>query len=287
MNPSEPAPGRLYLVPTPIGNIDDLSPRARRTLAEADLIAAEDTRVAGAMLRQLGVGTPCISYHDHNEATRAVELTDRIVAGARIALVTDAGTPGVSDPGYRLVLACIARGVQVVSLPGPSAVTTALAGSGLPPDAFTFIGFLPRKEGGRRAILEQLRSHPFTVICFEAPHRLLAALGDVDAVLGNRRVAVGWNLSKPNERFLRGSARELAAEVTAWDHVHGEITLVIEGRPADPARNLPAEAERAIDVMMAHGVELRVVRDCVSDLFGLSRRTVYQALLARKPPPTP
>ncbi len=210
-----PTGGTLLLVAVPIGDPDDLTLRARRLLAEADLVAAEDTRHFATLARHHGIRTRSVSYHDHNEESRTRELLARLAAGARIALVSDAGTPLVSDPGYRLVRAAIDAGITVTSVPGPSAVTAALAASGLPPHPFRFLGFLPRTAAARRAALEAVATDDATQVAFEAPRRLLATVRDALAVLGDRPACLARSLTKPHERYQRGSLSTLAAELAA------------------------------------------------------------------------
>jgi len=253
--------GRLYVVPTPLGNPADLSARAIETLRSVDLIAAEDTRTVGALLRPLGITTRMVSYHDHSEQQRAPALLAELEAGARIALV-------------------IERGIPVHSLPGPSAALTALVGSGLPASSFLFLGFLPRRGGPRTAAIRAVAGLPHTLVLFEAPHRILEALEDLATELGARRAALGWNLTRDNERFLRGTLAELRAEIAAWPYPHGQMTLVVEGAADGASPEVWARAERAMRLMLEQGVEPRVVRDAVAELADLPRREVYQRVLA-------
>lgn len=274
--------GTLWLVPTPIGNYDDLSPRAAAVLAAAEVVAAEDTRVTGRLLRHLGLSKPLLSYHEHNERSRARQLVARLKAGARVALVSDAGTPLLSDPGYQLVRGAVDEGVRVVSLPGPCAAVAALAGSGLATHQFLFSGFLPRQAAAREAALVPLRSLPATLLFYEAPHRLLATVASLRAVLGDREAVAAWNLSKSRERFIRGTLSQLAAEFGAWEYVHGEVTLVVAGaaetrggEAADPAR-----VERAIQTLLDRGMGTGQIRDLLADLLGRARSQLYAQVLA-------
>src|SRR5271170_5453768 len=205
--------GTLYIVATPIGNLEDITLRALRVLKEADLIACEDTRQTHKLLSHFGISKPTTSYHEHNEAARTAELVEKLAAGLNIALVSDAGTPLLSDPGYRLVNAAIAAHAIVVPIPGPAAAITALAGAGLATDAFRFCGFLPPKSSHRRRLLEELRSESCTLIFYETPHRILDALEDVAAVMADRRVVLARELTKLHEEFLRGTAAELRAKL--------------------------------------------------------------------------
>ena len=229
--------GRLQVIATPIGNLADLSERAREALAQADVIAAEDTRHTGALLMALGLATPLLSLHEHNESRRVPGLRARLAQGERVALVSDAGTPLLSDPGYELVQAAIAAGFEVSAVPGPSAITAALAIAGLPTDRFCFEGFLPAGQRERRAALEALAHERRTLVFFEAPHRIVAALTDLAAVLGSERAAVvARELTKAHETVYRGTLGELAARAaTVANFARGEITLVVHGAPATAA----------------------------------------------------
>jgi 16S rRNA (cytidine1402-2'-O)-methyltransferase len=218
----------LYLVATPIGNLEDITLRALRVLKQADLIACEDTRHTQRLLNHYAITTRTLSYHEHNETTRAAELVKQLQEGARVALVTDAGMPGISDPGFRLISLAIENGVPVVPIPGASAFLTALVASGLPTDSFRFNGFLPAKRGERRTALEAIKSSPRTQVFYEAPHRIVDALTDIVEVLGMaRHVVIAREVTKLHEEFLRGPAREILATFKARDAVKGEITLLI------------------------------------------------------------
>jgi 16S rRNA (cytidine1402-2'-O)-methyltransferase len=221
------APG-LYLVATPIGNLEDITLRAIRVLKQVDLIACEDTRQTQKLLNHHGIETRTISYHEHNEASRAAEMVEKLAQGARIAIVTDAGTPAISDPGFRLVSAAIARGIQVVSIPGPVAFVTALIASGLPVEAFSFRGFLSPKSSARMREFEKIKSSSNTAIFYEAPHRIQNAIEDIVKTLGSDRpVVVARELTKVHEEYLRGSAAEVLAVLKGRVAVKGEITLLI------------------------------------------------------------
>jgi 16S rRNA (cytidine1402-2'-O)-methyltransferase len=221
-------PGTLYLVSTPIGNLEDLTLRARRVLAEVDLIAAEDTRHTQQLLARYEVHTPLTSYHDHNKEEKTPVLIERLRQGRSIALVSDAGTPTVSDPGYFLITSCIAAGLSVSPIPGPSAPLAALAASGLPTDAFLFAGFLPKKPGARQKRLESLAPLRETLVFFESPHRLVRLLEELQARLGDRRVAVCRELTKLHEEIIRGRVSDVVERLKGKS-VKGEITIVIEG----------------------------------------------------------
>lgn len=224
------SPGRLVIVATPIGNLEDLSSRARTALEEADLIACEDTRRTGVLLKRLGVTKrPLLSLHEHNETRRLPQVLGRLTEGASVALVSDAGTPLLSDPGYKLVRAAIREGLTVESTPGPAAPVLALVLSGLPPQPFTFAGFVPPKQGARRKFLARFAELDHTLVFFEAPHRLAACLEEAVEVLGDRRAAVARELTKLHEEVTRGRLSELAAVFRDRTSIKGEITLVIGG----------------------------------------------------------
>ncbi len=269
--------GTLYVVAVPIGDLDDLSPRARETLAAAAIVAAEDTRHFATLARHHGLETRAVSYHDHNEEARARELIHRLTGGEDVALVSDAGTPLVSDPGYRLVRAAIDAGIRVTSLPGPSAVITALAASGLPPHPFRFIGFLPRAGAARRSALADLASDPATLIAFEAPRRLTDALRDALELLGDRPACVARNLTKPHERYQRGTLSQLLTELEAEGEVRGECTLVIGGAVGRIGPSEEAEADAVL--LLAGGAPNRAVQDLLVARHGLSKRDAYALVL--------
>jgi 16S rRNA (cytidine1402-2'-O)-methyltransferase len=273
-------PGLLYLVATPIGNLEDITYRAVRALREADLIACEDTRQTRKLLNHYGIDKPAISYHDHNEAGRSEELAARLRAGAVVALVSDAGTPLVSDPGYRLVRAAIESGVPVQPLPGASAVLAALAASGLPTDAFHFGGFLPPKPGQRTKTLEALAGEEATLVFYEAPHRILEALDAIERTLGPRPVVVARELTKIHEEFLRGTAAEIRAQLAPRVSVKGEITLLIGKAAAPPPDETPVM--EAVEALMRGGAPRMEAIKQVARRRGLSKREVYGQLLAAK-----
>jgi 16S rRNA (cytidine1402-2'-O)-methyltransferase len=269
--------GTLYLVAVPIGNLDDLSIRARETLRTASVVAAEDTRHFATLARHHGLAPRAISYHDHNEADRTAELLGRLRAGDDVALVTDAGTPLISDPGYRLVRAAIEAGIGVTSVPGASAVTTALAASGLPPHPFRFIGFLPRTAAARRTALKTFANDPATLVAFEAPRRLTDTLRDALASLGDRHACLARNLTKPHERYQRGPLSQLVAELEAEGEVRGECTIVVGGATAAPGANADAEADAR--VLLAGGAPARAVQAFLVERRRLSRRAAYDLVL--------
>lgn len=271
--------GTLYVVGTPIGNLEDITFRAVRVLREADLIACEDTRQTRKLLDHYGIAKPTISYHEHNEAERTPELIARLLAGATIALVSDAGMPLVSDPGYRLVTAAVENGMVVVPIPGPSALLTALAASGMPTDAFYFGGFLPPKSGQRQHRLEELRRTEATLVFYEAPHRIVEALGDVERALGPRRVVVARELTKIHEEFVRGPVAEVREVLAARDSVKGEITLLIAKGHA-PVSDIPLE--EAVEQAERAGLSRMDAIKAVARDRKLSKRDVYDAVLAKR-----
>ncbi|MFL6161392.1 MAG: 16S rRNA (cytidine(1402)-2'-O)-methyltransferase [Jatrophihabitantaceae bacterium] len=268
--------GTLYLVPTPIGHPGDITLRAIEVLRTVALIAAEDTRHARTLLRPLDIDTRLVSYHDHNEESRTSQLLDSLRAGSDVALISDAGTPMVNDPGYRLVTGAIEAGVRVVPLPGASAAISALIGSGMPVHRFCYVGFLPRKSAARQAALRELADLDASLIFFEAPHRLVEMLRDLRAVLGDRRAALARSISKPDEQFLRGRLAELESELAAEDTVRGQYTVVVAG--ADPTTGAVerTEAGRLATVLLASGADPRLTRAVVQQLTGLARNEVYE-----------
>lgn len=273
-------PGLLYLVATPIGNLEDITYRAVRLLGEADVIACEDTRQTRKLLDHYGIHKPAVSYHEHNEAERTAELILRLEGGETVALVSDAGMPLVSDPGYRLVKAAIEHGVDVQPVPGPSASLTALAASGLPTDAFHFGGFLPAKTGQRARLLESLAEEQATLIFYEAPHRALEALEAIEAALGPRPVVVARELTKIHEEFLRGSAAEIRAQLAERDAVKGEITILIGKAEAPPPDDTPLA--EAVEALISVGVGRMDAIKQVARRRGLSKREVYDQVLKEK-----
>ena len=272
--------GLLYLVATPIGNLEDITYRAVRVLKEADLIACEDTRQTRKLLDHFGIRTPTISYHEHNEVERAGELAARLCAGAVIALVSDAGMPLVSDPGYRLVRAAIENGIPVQPVPGASAAVAALAASGLPAETFRFCGFLPSKPGQRAKALEALAKEHATLIFCEAPHRILEALETIEKALGPRPVVVARELTKIHEEFLRGTAAQIRAQLAERDAVKGEMTVLV-GRGAGPAPD-DTPVEEAVDALMRAGTPRMDAIKQVARRRGMSKREVYEKLLREK-----
>ncbi|MFZ0278936.1 MAG: 16S rRNA (cytidine(1402)-2'-O)-methyltransferase [Candidatus Sulfotelmatobacter sp.] len=284
------APGpALYLVATPIGNLEDITLRALRVLKEVDQIACEDTRQTQKLLNHYGITTRTISYHEHNEITRAAELVKEMQEGASVALVTDAGMPGISDPGYRLISLAIRHHVPVVPIPGASAFLAALVASGLPTDSFRFSGFLPAKRGERRAALEAIKTSPRTQVFYEAPHRIIEALADVVEVLGDaRHVVIAREVTKLHEEFLRGRVGEILQALQARDAVKGEITLLIGKAEEDEARvgtgalARPGVKQRVEQIMAEEKVDEKTALKKVAKERGISKSEAYRELQRSK-----
>lgn len=270
--------GILYIVATPIGNLEDITLRALRILREADLIACEDTRQTRKLLDRHGIAKPLVSYHEHNELARAGELLAELQAGRNIALVSDAGTPLIADPGYRLVAQARSAGIAVSPIPGPSALIAALSASGLPTDSFFFGGFLPAKKTQRRKALEEAKNYPATLIFYEAPHRILEALDDIGAVLGSRRVTLARELTKIHEEFLAGTVSRLREDL-AHRPLKGEFTVMIAKADA-PGENLPP-IETAFNQLIEAGVPRMEAMKTLARERGLSKREIYQQLNER------
>jgi 16S rRNA (cytidine1402-2'-O)-methyltransferase len=271
----------LYLVATPIGNLEDITLRALRVLKEADLIACEDTRQTQKLLNHYGIATRTISYHEHNEMTRSAELVKEIQEGASVALVSDAGMPGISDPGFRLVSLAIRHHLPVVPIPGSSAFLAALVASGLPTDSFRFSGFLPAKRGERRELIEAIKASPRTQVFYEAPHRLVEALSDVVDVLGNdRHVVVAREVTKLHEEFLRGRASEVLETLKSRDGVKGEITLLIgkaeEARPQVSAESRVSVRQRIEQIVANDKVDEKAALKKVAKERGISKSEAYR-----------
>jgi 16S rRNA (cytidine1402-2'-O)-methyltransferase len=270
----------LAVCATPIGNLEDVTLRVLAELREADVVLCEDTRHTRVLLDryEIGGGGRLLSYHEHNEAARTEELLPRLAAGERVALVSDAGLPGVNDPGGRLVSAALERGVPVTVLPGPSAVETALVASGLAGDQYRFLGYLPRRDAERVTLWAELRGWPHPAVGFESPKRLPASLRSLAAALPDRRVAVCRELTKRFEEVARGTAAAVAASFA--EAPKGEITLVIDGAPASSAGQAElAEAVATVQELVAAGVSRRRAVAIVSSLGGLSRNTLYRSSL--------
>lgn len=278
-------PGTLYVVSTPIGNLEDITHRAIRVLGEVDLIACEDTRHTHKLLQHYGISTKTISYHEHNEQERTGELIDLLLRGTSLAVVSDAGTPGISDPGFRLIRLAVAKDVLVVPVPGPSALITALVASGLPTDEFFFGGFLPARSGARQARLNELRSVPGTFIFYEAPHRLAATLKDAYEILGEREAVVARELTKLHEEIGRGRLSELAVRFSSAATARGEIVLIVDRNiiesetiEAAPRTSMVELVER----LENEGLDHRAALKKAARELGLSRAEAYRRLVAER-----
>lgn len=279
------APG-LYLVATPIGNLEDITLRAVRVLKEADVIACEDTRQTQKLLSHYGIATRTTSYHEHNELTRAPELVLELEQGARIALVTDAGMPGISDPGFRLIGLAIRHHVAVVPVPGASAFLAALVASGLPTDSFRFSGFLPAKQGQRRALLESVRDSPRTQVFYEAPHRVKETLEDVIEVMGGgRHIVVAREVTKLHEEFLRGHAADVLETLKSRGEVKGEITLLIGKASEAEQKHTTSQVsvrQRVQQVMAEEQLDEKAALKKIAKELGVSKSEAYRELQRSK-----
>jgi 16S rRNA (cytidine1402-2'-O)-methyltransferase len=279
----------LYLVGTPIGNLEDITLRALRVLKEVDMIACEDTRQTQKLLNHYAIATRTTSYHEHNEMTRSAELVKEMQEGASVALVTDAGMPGISDPGYRLIALAIRHRVPVVPIPGASAFLAALVASGLPTDSFRFGGFLPAKRGERRAALEAIKNSPRTQVFYEAPHRIVETLTDVVEVLGEARyVVIAREVTKLHEEFLRGRAGEVLEDLKSREAVKGEITLLIgkaveeDARVGTDAFVRPSVRQRVEQIMAEERVDEKAALKKVAKERGVSKSEAYRELQRSK-----
>ena len=273
--------GVLYIVATPIGNLEDITLRALRIIKEVDLIAAEDTRHTASLLNHYGIRTPLTSYHEHNERTKARALLARLKQGEDIALVSDAGTPTVSDPGYRLLLEAIPAGVNVIPIPGPSALTTALSASGLPTDRFVFEGFLPAKRKERKQKLRRLQEETGTLIFYEVPHRLEESLEDLLEIFGDRQIAIGRELTKVHEEFLRGRLSEMSAEAHRRE-LRGELTLVVRGADREGEAVSGDVLISEIRRLQKEGMRVKEIAEVLGEKFSFPKREVYRLALKSK-----
>jgi 16S rRNA (cytidine1402-2'-O)-methyltransferase len=277
--------GTLYIVSTPIGNLEDITQRALQVLGQVELIACEDTRHTRKLLNHFGINTPTVSYHDHNERERSAELLRRLTSGESIALVSDAGTPGINDPGYRIVQLAIENDLTVVPVPGASALISALVCSGLPTDEFFFGGFLPPKSNARRMRLTELRSLPATLIFYEAPHRISAALKDAFEVLGARHAVVARELTKLHEEFIRGRLDELAAQFASNEKARGEIVLIIDRASAleeQASVNSQPSVAAVVAEFESEGMDHRIALKKAARTLGLTRDEAYRRLVAER-----
>lgn len=283
--PQDGKKGTLYIVATPIGNLEDLSPRAGKVLSDVAVVAAEDTRHSGRLLQHLGISKPMLALHDHNERDRVNGVLDQLLAGADVALVSDAGTPLISDPGYVLVREARARGLRVSPVPGPCALVAALSAAGLPTDRFLFAGFLPAKPAGRRRALEELRKEVATLVFYESPHRIQATVADIADVMGaGREIVLGRELTKTFETFYSGEAAQVHAAVAADPHgSRGEFVVMVHGAEKATAGLMAGEldVDRLLHLLMAE-LPVKKAARIASSLSGLGKNELYQRALALK-----
>ena len=270
--------GRLYIVGTPIGNLEDMTFRAVQTLQDVDLIAAEDTRHTGKLLQHFQVKTPQVSYHEHNRTSRIPELIKQLQEGKALALVSDAGMPGISDPGYELVKACVEASIVVVPIPGATAAITALSAAGLPTDKFVFEGFLPPKTNQRRECLELLKTESRTLIFYESPHRLRATLQDFAEIFGERQIVLARELTKFYEEFWRGTVEE-ACHYYQQKEPQGEYTLIVAGAVQDENQLTEVEVKAELEKMLAQGITRSQASRELAELTSLPRKQIYQLAL--------
>ncbi len=275
-------PGTLYLVATPIGNLADITHRALQVLKDVELIACEDTRHTHKLLNHYGINTKTISYHEHNEQQRAAELIDRLKQGSDVAVVSDAGTPSISDPGFRLVRAAIENEIAVVPVPGPSALIAALIAAGLPTDEFFFAGFLPARASARRARFNELRSVPGTLIFYEAPHRLAETLKDAYEILGEREAVVARELTKLHEEIRRGRLSQLTADYAEKTDIRGEIVVLIDRNVLGDASTRAVSIVSLVDRFEQEGLDHRAALKKAARELGLSRAEAYRKLLSER-----
>ncbi len=277
--------GTLYVVATPLGNLDDLSPRAARVLCEVDVVACEDTRRTGRLLQHIGSRVPTVSYFAHNEARRSEQIVARLQSGQDVALVSDAGTPGISDPGERLVAACVGAEITLVPIPGPAAVAAVLSVAGVPTGRFVFEGFAPREKGARQRLLAGYEHDTAALVLYESPRRIVALLDDVVEVLGaTREVCVAREVTKLHEEFVRGPVGEVLEVLRGRDVIKGEITLVVGGGLAktEATSEEDARVDLLIDALKRQGLRDRSIRDVIVEVFERPKREVYARILGRE-----
>jgi 16S rRNA (cytidine1402-2'-O)-methyltransferase len=273
-------PGTLYIVATPIGNLEDITLRALRVLREVDLIAAEDTRHTQILLAHHGIQATLTSCHEHNERAKAQALVARLEQGANIALVSDAGTPAISDPGFRLIVEAIRAGVRIVPIPGASALTAVLSASGLPTDRFVFEGFLPAKKKQRRERLQAVRGESRTLIFYETPHRLKDSLDDIREVLDDREITLAREVTKMHEEFLRGRVSEIFNQI-ADREIKGELTLVIAGRAGESTVPLE-QLKQEIHTLAAEGMRIKEIAEVLGAKYAYPKKEIYRMVLEQK-----
>ena len=274
--------GTLYVVATPIGNMDDITLRALKILRAVDRIAAEDTRRTGRLLTHHGIHKPLVSYHEHNERQRTPELLDLLAGGESIALVSDAGTPAISDPGYVLVHEAAQKGIAVSPVPGPSAAISALSAAGLPTDAFVFLGFPPRKSGRRQRELKSLVNESRTLIWYESPHRIMRFVGEVHGVLGDRYAVIGREITKRYEEFIRGPLSKLTAELIGREEIKGEVTFLVAGCDRVHPDNLAPIQEAIGHGLQKSGRSHSALAREIAAAYDISRREAYELILSQR-----
>jgi 16S rRNA (cytidine1402-2'-O)-methyltransferase len=272
--------GVLYIVATPIGNLEDITLRALRILKEVDLVAAEDTRHTQKLLRRYDINSSLTSYHEHNERRKAALLVERLVRGENIALVSDAGTPAISDPGYRLVVEAIRRSIPVVPVPGASALAAVLSASGLPTDRFAFEGFLPAKRHERQVNLQALKQETRTLVFYDAPHRLKESLADMLKIFGEREIVIGREMTKVHEEFLRGVVSAVIAQLSERE-VKGEVAIIVHGATAEAEVSVD-QLRREIARLIDDGSGVKEVAEILGARHGLAKREVYRLALEVK-----
>ena len=272
--------GVLYIVATPIGNLEDITVRALKILRDVDLIAAEDTRKSGKLLSHYRIKNRLVSYHEHNEKRRTPELVDQLLEGTSIALVSNAGTPCVSDPGYRLVAAAVANKIPVVPVPGPSAVMTAMSAAGLPTDSFVFIGFAPKKKGKRMKLLAELAVEPRALIFFESPRRILTFLEEVVSSIGDRPAVLAREMTKLHAEFIRGSVSEILETLEAKPEIKGECTLLVGGCQKEKAVGRAVVKAEITSALEKQKGGLSDIAKTIAQKYGLSKKEVYEMALA-------
>jgi 16S rRNA (cytidine1402-2'-O)-methyltransferase len=272
--------GVLYIVATPIGNLEDITVRALKILRDVDLIAAEDTRKSGKLLSHYRIKNRLVSYHEHNEKRRTPELVDQLLEGTSIALVSNAGTPCVSDPGYRLVAAAVANKIPVVPVPGPSAVMTAMSAAGLPTDSFVFIGFAPKKKGKRMKLLAELAFEPRALIFFESPRRILTFLEEVVSYIGDRPAVLAREMTKLHAEFIRGSVSEILETLEAKPEIKGECTLLVGGCQKEKAVGRAVVKAEITSALEKQKGGLSDIAKTIAQKYGLSKKEVYEMALA-------
>ena len=272
--------GVLYIVATPIGNLEDITVRALKILRDVDLIAAEDTRKSGKLLSHYRIKNRLVSYHEHNEKRRTPELVDQLLEGTSIALVSNAGTPCVSDPGYRLVAAAVVNKISVVPVPGPSAVMTAMSAAGLPTDSFVFIGFAPKKKGKRMKLLAELAFEPRALIFFESPRRILTFLEEVVSSIGDRPAVLAREMTKLHAEFIRGSVSEILETLEAKPEIKGECTLLVGGCQKEKAVGRAVVKAEITSALEKQKGGLSDIAKTIAQKYGLSKKEVYEMALA-------